>query len=106
MQGWDVVADNLLVKCAGIAAGTEVLFINENGKSVDRKVVEFLEARARHHGAKVKSLWPARAESPEAIPADVAKAIEDAPVTIFNHQIGPLLRLRPIPGKGVRVLNY
>lgn len=101
-----VAADNLLLNCAEIRAGTDVLFVNEAGKGVDRTIVEFLEARARHHGAKVTSIWPARAESPEAIPADVAGAIERAPVTIFNHQIGPLLRLRPIPGTGVRVLNY
>ena len=103
---WEAAADNLLVNCAGIRSGADVLFINENGKGVDRGVVEFLEARALHHGAKVRSLWPPRAEAPEAIPADVAKAIEDAEITIFNHQIGPLLRLRPIPGSGVRVLNY
>ena len=103
---WEVAADNLLLDCAGVRAGMDVLFVNEAGKGVDRGVVEFLEARARHHGARVRSLWPARAESPEAIPADVAKAIEEAPITIFNHQIGPLLRLRPIPGTGIRVLNY
>jgi len=103
---WDVVADNLLIHCAGLTAGSEALFVNEAGKGVDRGVIEFLEARARHHGARVKSIWPERAESPEAIPAEVAKAIEDAPLTIFNHQIGPLLRLRPIPGSGIRVLNY
>jgi hypothetical protein len=101
-----VAADNLLINCAEIRAGTEVLFVNERGKGVDPAIIAFLEERARFHGAKVTSLWPARAASPEDIPADVARAIEEAPVTIFSHQIGPLLRLRPIPGKGVRVLNY
>jgi hypothetical protein len=101
-----IAADNLLVNCAGVRAGTEVLFVNEASKGVDREVIAFLEQRARELGATVRSIWPARAESPEAIPDDVAAAIENAPITIFNHQIGPLLRLRPIPGKGIRVLNY
>lgn len=101
-----VAARNLLVDCAGITAGSEVLFINEHGKGVDPGVVAFLEEQARGLGAKVSSLWPARAESPEAIPDDVMAAIESSPITIFNHQIGPLLRLRPAKGPGVRVLNY
>ena len=36
-------ARNLLVNCAGITAGSEVLFINEHGKGVDPSVVAFLE---------------------------------------------------------------
>jgi hypothetical protein len=103
---WNEAADNLLLDCAGIRPGSDVLFINERGKGVDPAVVAYLEARARAHGARVRSLWPARAESPEAIPAEVMAAIESAEITIFNHQIGPLLRLRPAAGAGVRVLNY
>lgn len=99
-------ADNLLRACAGITAGSKVLFINEAAKGVDRSVVEYLEARARELGATVTSLWTGRAESPEAIPQDVMSAIDDSPCTIFNHQLGPLLRLRPARGDGVRVLNY
>jgi len=105
-ENWALAADNLLVNCAEIGTGKDVLFINEHGKGIDPEVVAFLEARARDHGAKVRSLWPARAESPEAIPPEVMAAIEGAEITIFNHQIGPLLRLRPAKGKGIRVLNY
>ncbi len=105
-EDWIVAADNLLINCAEVGKGKDVLFINEHGKGVDPAVVAFLEERARFHGAKVRSLWPERAESPEAIPADVMDAIEGAEITIFNHQIGPLLRLRPAKGKGIRVLNY
>ena len=103
---WDVAADNLLVNCAEIGKGSDVLFVNERGKGVDPEVVAFLEERARQLGASVRSIWPARAESPEAIPEGVMSAIERAETTIFNHQIGPLLRLRPAKGHGVRVLNY
>ena len=103
---WTRAADNLLINCAEIGKGKDVLFINEHGKGVDPEVVGFLEERARQHGAKIRSLWPERAEAPEAIPAEVMSAIEGAEITIFNHQIGPLLRLRPAKGKGIRVLNY
>jgi hypothetical protein len=106
LKDWIAAADNLLVNCAEIGKGKDVLFVNERGKGVDPEIVAFLEERARQHGAAVRSLWPARAESPEAIPADVMAAIEGAEITIFNHQIGPLLRLRPAKGRGVRVLNY
>lgn len=105
-ESWTAAADNLLINCAEIGKGKDVLFINERGKGVDPEIVAFLEARARQLGASVRSLWPARAESPEAIPADVMSAIKGAEVTIFNHQIGPLLRLRPAEGSGIRVLNY
>ena len=99
-------AHNLLEECAGIVEGSEVLFVNEVGKGVDPLVVLFLEDQARAIGAKVCSIWPSRAESPEAIPENVMTAIESSPITIFNHQIGPLLRLRPAKGLGIRVLNY
>jgi len=99
-------ADNLLRECAGIREGVETLFVNEDCIGVDRDVVAFLEARAAAFGARVRSIWPARAASPEAIPADVMQAIDAAPCTIFNHQLGPLLRLRPVGGTGIRVLNY
>ncbi|MBS0320024.1 MAG: hypothetical protein JSR18_05745 [Proteobacteria bacterium] len=99
-------ADNLLKHCAGITQGTHVLFVNEHGKSVDPDVVAFLELRARTLGAVVTSLYTPRAASPEAIPADVMQAIDESPCTIFNHQLGPMLRLLPVRGAGIRVLNY
>ncbi len=99
-------ADNLLLSCAGLRKGQSVLFVNEKGPGVAPDVIAFLEARARDLGAELHSVWPERAASPEAIPEALMKDIERANVTIFNHQIGPLLRLRPVPGNGVRVLNY
>ncbi len=105
-RGRQVAADNLLLHCAGVQSGKDVLFINERCDAVDPEVVAYLEARARVHGARVRSISPPRAESPEGIPADLMGAIESAQITIFNHQLGSLLRLRPARGNGVRVLNY
>ena len=38
----NIAADNLLLHCAGIKAGTEVLFVNEAGKWLGKYVPAFL----------------------------------------------------------------
>lgn len=99
-------ADNLLLNCARIVPGTRVLFVNERSPGVDADLVAFLEVRAGELGAQVSSIWPGRAASPEAIPGEVMDAIDAADCAIFNHQLGPMLRLRPPKGGGAKVLNY
>lgn len=99
-------AANLLQACAGIEPGMKVLFVNEDGAGVDRELVSFLEGHARELGAQVSSIWPSRASSPDAIAPDVMDAIDAADCAIFNHQLGPMLRLRPPKGGGTKVLNY
>lgn len=99
--------DNLLINCARIDAGTNVLFVNELGRdAISRDTVAFIENRARELGANVKSIWAAPVAGPESIPDDIIAAIQAADVTIFNHTLGAMLRIRPIPGGGTGILNY
>lgn len=99
--------DNLLVHCARVTQGTNLLFVNETGReAISRQTIGFIEDRARELGANVKSLWVGQVAGPEFIPDDIIAAIQKADVTIFNHTLGAMLRIRPVPGGGVGVLNY
>jgi hypothetical protein len=100
-------ADNLLINCAHIKQGTEVLFVNESGRdAVSRDTVTFIENRARAHGANVRAIWLGAVAGPESIPDPIIEAITKADVSIFNHTLGAMLRIRPIPGGGTGILNY
>jgi len=100
-------ADNLLINCAHIEQGSVVLFVNESGReAVSRDTVTFIENRARALGANVRSIWLGAVAGPESIPDPVIEAIKNADVSIFNHTLGAMLRIRPIPGGGTGVLNY
>jgi hypothetical protein len=100
-------ADNLLINCARIERGSDVLFVNESGrKAVSRDTVAFIENRARDLGANVKSIWLGAVAGPESIPDAIIQSIKDADVSIFNHTLGAMLRIRPVPGGGIGVLNY
>lgn len=100
-------AANLLTNCARIERGADVLFVNESGRAaISRDTVALLESHARELGANVKSIWLGAVAGPESIPDNVIDAITDADVSIFNHTLGAMLRIRPIPGGGTGVLNY
>jgi hypothetical protein len=103
---WRAGTDNLLLNCAELKSGQKVLVVNEPAQWAERDAIEYIEERARELGGIVQSVWTGRPTSPEAIPPDLAHSIRDADLTIFNHQVGAMLRFRPIDGKGVRVLNY
>jgi hypothetical protein len=99
--------ENLLVNCAGISKGTHVLFVNEPDTiTVDRATIDLIEGAARDLGADVHSMWIGPVPGPESIPENVIAAIRDAQVSIFNHSIGGMMRLRPMPGSGMGILNY
>lgn len=99
--------ENLLVDCGGVSKGTKVLFVNETGTiAIDRATVERIEGAARDLGAEVKSIWMGPVPGPESIPDNVIDAIAEAQVSIFNHSMGSMMRLRPFPGNGVGILNY
>lgn len=103
---WRAGTDNLLLGCAELKPGQKVLVVNEAALWAERAAIEYIEERARQLGGIVQSVWTGRPTSPEAIPPELASAIGGADLTIFNHQVGAMLRFRPIEGKGVRVLNY
>lgn len=98
--------DNLLINCGEIGTGANVLFINEPSYWVERDIVEMMEERARQLNANVTSLWASRMSGPESVPAEIIRQIEVADVTIFNHSMGAMLRVFPIAGAGIRILNY
>src|SRR5262249_46801638 len=103
---WRAGTDNLLLNCAELKPGQRMLVVNEKALWAHRDAIDFIEDRARELGGVVQSVWADRPISPEFIPEDLAKTIRDADVTLFNHQVGAMLRFRPIEGAGVRVLNY
>ena len=103
---WMTGIDNLLINCAEVKSGANELVINEPAHFVERAVAEAIEERARQLGGRVTSLWTGRAAGPESIDEAIIRQIEAADITIFNHTMGAMLRLRPIAGGGIRVLNY
>jgi len=106
-DGRSIAIDNLLLRCAKIAPGQAVLFVNEiDSPNVDRRTVEAIEARARDLGATVTTIWAQLVPGPDDIPAQIVNAIAASDVTIISHNLGGLLRLRPIPGNGIAVHNY
>jgi hypothetical protein len=105
-DSWMPGIDNLLINCAEVKTGANVLFINEPAMFIERPAIEAIEERTRQLDGRVTSLWTGRAAGPESIAEDIIRQIEAADITIFNHTMGAMLRLRPIPGNGIRVLNY
>jgi hypothetical protein len=106
-SGRDIAIENLLLNCAKLRAGTSVLFVNENeSESANRATVEAIEARARALGAEVRSMWIDHVPGPEDMPAEVLDAVAASDVAVFTHNMGGLLRLRPVPGNGLVVHNY
>ena len=99
-------ADNLLQNCLGLEKGQELLIINEYSPFVEREVCELYERKAKQLGAKIHVLWTDRVPGPEHLPSCVVKAFENAEKTLFNHQIGGMLRLLPIGGTGLKVFNF
>ena len=62
-------ADNLLINCAHVGRGTNVLFVNESGReAVSRDTVNYIEQHARQLGANIKSIWAGAVAGPESIP--------------------------------------
>jgi hypothetical protein len=107
LDGRSVAIDNLLLHCAKIKPAQRVLFINEtDSPSVDRATVEAIAARARELGAEVSTIWASRVPGPDEIPEHIVAGISASDVTIISHNLGGLLRLRPIPGNGIAVHNY
>ena len=106
-SGRAIAIDNLLLNCAKLRPGSAVLFVNENdSESTSRETVEAIEARAREIGADVRSMWIDHVPGPEDMPAATLDAVVASDVAVFTHNMGGLLRLRPVPGNGLVVHNY
>jgi hypothetical protein len=97
-------ARNLLIDYMKLKPGAELLMVNE--PSVDKRVVEITEHEARAIGARVLVMWCDRVPGPEALPKSLVKAFEAAEFTLFNHQVGAMLRLLPIAGNGLKCFSF
>jgi len=103
---WTAAADNLLLACGELRPGSRVLMINEPARTIEQDVVDFIAQRATALGGRVRTEWVERVDGPDSIPAPLIRQIEESDLAIFNHQMGSMLRLRPLAGNGVRILNY
>lgn len=97
-------ARNLLSSYLKVKPGSELLIVNE--LSMDRRAVEIIEEEARAIGAQVLTLWADRFPGPEQLPNALIKAFEAAEITLFNHQVGGMLRLLPIGGTGLKCFSF
>lgn len=103
----EITLKNLLEDCGGIKRGTKLLLVNEpNSVAVCRTTVEKIADYAIGLGADVENVWIAPVDGPEDIPAFLIEKISASEVTIFNHGMGAMLRLRPGVGSRTTILNY
>ena len=101
-------ARNLLLGCAGVAAGDNVLLIVEPAGSdhYSPAVAQFIAEQVRELGASVDVMAVAPASGPEDVPASMLAAIGEASHTIFLNRTGDQLRFSPLPGIGSKTMSY
>ncbi|MEC9341571.1 MAG: hypothetical protein VX663_08825 [Pseudomonadota bacterium] len=96
---------NMLVDGCNIGDGTEVLVVNEYGRT-EPALADIIEQECRGLGARVHVLWSDPVTGPDDMPRPVVSAFEHVDVTIFNHMIAGLLRCVPFNGTGLKMLNF
>ena len=101
-------ARNLLLDCAQVSAGDQVLLLVEPPGSghYDDAMGDFLADQVRALGACPRLLEVASSCDLTAVPAAVLEAIGQADITIFLARIGDQLRFQPLPGAGRKVMSY
>jgi hypothetical protein len=99
-----VGARNLLISYLKVKQGSELLIVNE--PTMDRRAVEILEEEAKALGVRVLTMWTDRFKGPEVLSNALVKAFEAAEITLFNHQVGGMLRLLPIGGTGLKCFSF
>lgn len=96
---------NMLVGGCELKAGQDVLILNENGIT-EPVIAQMIEQEARRLGARVFQMWADTVKGPEDIPQTVVRAFERPDVTVFNHMIAGLMRMVPMEGRGLKMLNF
>jgi len=101
-------ARNLLVNCAGVRSGDQVLIITEpeHLHHYDPAVARCIAEEARKLGARAKLVEVEPAGGPEDVPAWLLEEISRASHTIFLNRIGDQLRFAPLPGAGSKTVCY
>ena len=95
-------ARNLLINCAGVTSGDNVLVVREEfGLGYyDEAVADRVEEEARSLGAVVHSLRAPQINGPEDFPAIVTGAMQHADHTIFFTRLADFMRFVSLPGTG------
>ena len=96
---------NMLIDGCELKSGQDVLILNENGVT-EPVIAEMIEQEARRVGARVFQMWADTVKGPEDIPETVVRAFERPDVTVFNHMIAGLMRMVPMEGRGLKMLNF
>ena len=101
-------ARNLLVDCAGVKAGDDLLLLVEPAGSdyYQPEVCAFVAQAARALGAHPRIVEAAPDAGPDEVPAAVMEAIGAADHTLFLNRLGDQLRFRPLPGRGGKTMSY
>lgn len=96
---------NMIVDGCEIQPGHDVLILNENGVT-EPVIADLIEDECRSLGARVFVMWADTVTGPEDIPETLVRAFERPDVTIFNHMIAGLMRMVPMEGRGMKMLNF
>lgn len=101
-------ARNLLVNCAGVSSGDQVLIVTEPDHlhHYDPAVARCIAEQARTLGARTKLIATEPAGGPEDVPSWLLEEISQASHTIFLNRIGDQLRFAPLPGDGSKTVCY
>ena len=104
----DKGAKNLLVGCADVRAGQEVLIVTEDDSDVyyDALAPAHVARVATRMGARVHAMRVPTIGGPERLPGVLAAAIAAADQTLFFSRIGDQLRFSPLAGGGTRTMCY
>ena len=101
-------ARNLLIDCARIRPGDDVLLLTEPPGlgHYDDDLGPYLAAAAEALGARARLLAAPQVAGPAETPADVMAAIGAADHVIFLTRTGDQLRFHPLPGVGSKTMCY
>ena len=104
----DKGAKNLLVDCADVRAGQEVLIVTEDEPNdyYDTRAPAHVARVATEMGTRVHAMRVPSIAGPESLPSVLAAAIAAADHTIFFSRIGDQLRFSSLDGAGTKTMCY
>lgn len=101
-------ARNMLLNCAGVRPGERLLLLHERSEHgvYGDGLVAAATAAADALGVSVGVMEVGLLEQPEAMPAEVARAMAGADHAVFFARLGDQLRFRPMPQAARPVVSY